>query len=165
MIAVLPLQDNRMADFEPLFKAYYEELDCDADAQETIDACVLPDVLAGMIFVDIIYEDDVPCGFAIRQIDTMDNDWCWREGWGDIREMYISPASRRKGLGKFLLFTEEMKLREAGAKEAYCLPVEEAEPFFAACGYVKTDQYDSDTDCYVFEKPDLNNHECGGCAK
>ncbi|MCD8307084.1 MAG: GNAT family N-acetyltransferase [Clostridia bacterium] len=164
MVAVLPLQDNRLADFEPLFKAYYEELDCEDDAQETLDGYVMPDIMAGMIFVDLIYEDDVPCGFAIRQTDDIDNDWCWREGWGDIREMYIAPGFRRRGLGRFLLYTAEMKLREAGATQAYCLPVPEAEGFFAACGYAKTDQYDTDTECYVFEKLDLCNHECG-CAK
>ncbi|MCD8294525.1 MAG: GNAT family N-acetyltransferase [Clostridia bacterium] len=165
MIAVLPLQDIRMNDFEPLFIAYYEELDCEDDAKETLDGYVMPDVLAGLIFVDLIYDEDVPCGFAIRQIDDIDNDWCWREGWGDIREMYIAPDFRRKGLGKFLLYTEEMKLREAGATKSYCLPVVESEPFFAACGYEKTDEFDSGTACYVFEKPDLSNHECGGCAK
>lgn len=163
MIHVTPLKDDRMQDFEKLFKAYYEELDCEDDPSETLTGYVMPDVLAGLIFVDLIYEDEVPAGFAIRQIDDIDNDWCWREGWGDIREMYIAPSHRKNGLGKFLLYTEEMKMRESGATKSYCLPTDESASFFTACGYIKTEEYDTDTECYVYEKLNINNHECGGC--
>ena len=53
-----------------------------------------------------------------------------------------------------------MKLKEAGAKKSYCLPYAKAIPFFTACGYKKTDDYNSELDCFVYEKPSLNNCDC-----
>lgn len=159
MIKVTPLTDDKRGIFEKLFADYYNELGCDDDTAHLTDEYIIPDLLAGLINVELIYEDR-PAGFVIRQIDDIDNEWCFREGWGDVREIYIAPDFRRRGLGKFLLYTAELKLREAGAEKAYCLPVKGSEEFFAACGYAKTDEYDEEFDCFVYEKNNLNNCDC-----
>ncbi len=159
MIKIAPLTDDKLGIFEKLFADYYNELGCDDDTAQLIDEYVIPDLLAGLINVEIIYDGE-PVGFAIRQIDDIDNDWCYREGWGNIREIYISPLFRRKGLGKFLLYTAEMKLKESGANRAYCLPAEGSEDFFAACGYLKSDEYDDEFGCFVWEKFGLDNGDC-----
>lgn len=160
MICVTSLTDETRGVFEKLFAAYYEELGCEEDSAHLVEEYVIPDLLAGLLQAEMLYDDGTPVGFVIRQIDDIDNEWCFREGWGDIRELYIVPSLRRQGLGKFLLYTAEMKLKEAGADKAYCLPAAGTEGFFTACGYQKTDEYDDEFDCYVYEKHDLNNCEC-----
>lgn len=159
MIHITPLTDDKREVFEKLFAEYYAELGCDDNTGHLVDEYIIPDLIAGLIGVDLIYDGE-PVGFAIRQIDDIDNEWCYREGWGDIREIYIEPSRRRCGLGKFLLYTEELKLKEAGANKTYCLPAKGAESFFEVCGYTKTDEYDDEFDCFIYEKYDLNNCEC-----
>ncbi len=160
MLHVTALNERSRDEFCRLFDSYYKELDCDDDTAHLLDEYVLPDCLAGLIRIYMIYENDEAAGFVIFQIDDIDNDWNLKEGWGDIREIYISPSHRRKGLGKFLLYSAEMFLKENGADRAYCLPYKKAEQFFTDCGYKKTDVYNGDFDCFVYEKLSLENCEC-----
>ena len=157
MIKVSPLCDKFAEQFKEMFSQYYAELDCADDTAHLVDEYIIPDLLAGLLRIDLLEVDGVLCGFVIYQIDDIVNEWNLKEGWGDIREIYISPSHRRKGNGRFLLYSAEMKLREAGAKSAYCLPYESAVPFFTACGYSKTDEYCEDLDCNIFEKNSLIN--------
>ena len=159
MLRVYPLKDTDKKVFEKLFKDYYAELDCADDTAHLIDEYIIPDMLAGLLHIDLIADDDEICGFIIYQIDDIVNDWNLKEGFGDIREIYISPSRRRKGLGKFLLLSAEMKLKEAKAEKTYCLPYEKAIPFFVACGYSNSNEYCEDLDCFIFEKNKLG----GGC--
>ena len=157
MLHVFPLKDTDKAIFEKLFKEYYSELGCTDDTAHLIDEYILPDMLASLLHIDLISDDGEICGFSIYQIDDIVNDWNLKEGWGDIREIYITPSRRRTGIGKFLLYSAEMKLKEAGADRAYCLPYEKAIPFFTACGYCNSNEYCDDLDCFVFEKNNLKN--------
>lgn len=157
MIKVIPLNDILKDKFTKLFTDYYTELGCTDNIPHLIDEYIIPDLLAGIIKIDILHDGENYAGFVIYQIDDIDNDWNLKEGWGDIREIYVVPSSRRQGLGKFLLYTAEMKLKESGASKAYCLPYEASAPFFTACGYVKTDEYNDELECEVYEKADLSN--------
>ena len=157
MLYVHPLKDTDRQSFEKLFKEYYAELDCADDTAHLVDEYILPDMLAGLMHVDLMEEDGDICGFVIYQIDDIENEWNLKEGWGDIREIYITPSRRGKGLGKFLLYSAEMKLREAGAKRSYCLPYAGAVPFFTACGYADSLVYCDDLGCNIFEKNSLIN--------
>lgn len=162
MLQISPLTDKTKKEFEMLFAAYYAELGCEDDVEHLLKEYILPDLLAGLIKIDILSDDKVYAGFVIYQTDDIVNDWNFKEGWGDIREIYVAPARRRQGFGKFLLYTAEMKLKESGAKKCYALPAEGSEEFFTACGYKKTEDYSEDLDCFIYEKYDLNNCECGG---
>lgn len=146
------MNDRYREDFGKMFADYYDELGCDEDAVHLVDEYVLPDLLAGLLKVDLIEEDGLVCGFCIYQIDEPGNDWCFKDGWGDIREIYIVMSKRRSGLGKFLLFTAEMRLAEAGAKDVYALPEGESANFFADCGYDLTDDVCAELECNVFTK-------------
>ena len=157
MLKVYPLKDTDRENFEKLFKEYYAELDCADNTAHLVDEYIIPDLLAGLLHVDLIKEDSVLCGFVIYQIDDIVNEWNLKEGWGDIREIYLIPSHRGKGLGKFLLYSAELKLKEAGAQKAYCLPYESAIPFFTACGYADSSVYCEDLDCNIFEKNSLDN--------
>ena len=157
MIKVTPLSDKTQAEFAKLFENYYKELDCGEDVPHLLDEYVMPDLKAGLISADVLEEDGVFAGFCVYQRDDIDNEFCLREGWGDIREIYVIPSRRCQGLGRFLLYTAEMRLRERGTEKAYCLPNDGAENFFQACGYFKTNLYNEEFDCFVYEKKDLNN--------
>lgn len=161
MLHISPLRDDTREVFEKLFTSYYSELGCDDDCAHLLNEYVIPDLLAGLIHIDVLKDGDEFAGFVIYQTDDITNDWNFKEGWGDVREIYVIPSLRRRGLGKFMLYTAEMKLKESGTEKAYVLPSESAEAFFEACGYKKTDGYNSDLDCNVFEKTNLNNCECG----
>ena len=157
MISVFPLSDETQKAFEKLFTDYYTELDCGENIPHLLEEYILPDLLAGLIKIDILKDGEAYAGFVIYQKDDIDNEWNFKEGWGDIREIYVAPSHRRQGLGKFLLYTAEMKLKEAGTQKAYCLPVEGAEGFFTACGYTRANEYSEDLDTFVYEKTNLNN--------
>ena len=160
MIKVSPLSDATQKEFEKLFADYYAELGCDDNVPHLLEEYILPDLLAGLIKIDILKDSEIYAGFVVYQTDDSDNEWNFKEGWGDIREIYVSPSRRRQGLGKLLLYTAEMKLKEAGTQKAYCLPAEGAEEFFTACGYERGNEYSEDIDAFVYEKTDLNS-KCG----
>lgn len=162
MIKVFPLNDKYAEIFGKMFADYYEELGCDEDAEHLVEEYVLPDLLAGLLRADLIEEDGAPCGFCIYQKDEPGNEWNFKDGWGDIREIYIVAAKRRRGLGKFLLMTAEMRLKEAGAENVYALPVSEAADFFADCGYELTDEVCADLDCNVYAKKLAACNCCNG---
>lgn len=162
MLKVSALNDTMQGGFLKLFEDYYKELGCDDDCAHLVDEYIIPDLLAGLLHVDMLQENETLCGFVIYQKDDIDNEWNFLEGWGDIREIYILPSYRRKGYGKFLLYTAEMKLKEGGIDRAYALPGLGAEDFFKACGYAPSDDYCPELDCLAFKKTNLNNCECGG---
>ncbi|MDE7083368.1 MAG: GNAT family N-acetyltransferase [Clostridia bacterium] len=157
MLQVSPINDKTQNEFEKLFAEYYSELDCGEDVPHLLKEYIIPDLLAGLIKIDILKDGKVFAGFVIYQKDDIDNEWNFKEGWGDIREIFVIPSLRRQGLGKFLLYTAEMKLKEAGAEKSYCLPVDGTEGFFSACGYNRGNEYSEELDTFVYEKKDLNN--------
>ncbi len=160
MLTVSPLCDGTLDKFIELFADYYNELGCDENVPHLVEEYILPDLLTGLLSIDMLKHDETFAGFVIYQTDDINNDWNFKEGWGNIREIYVTPSLRRRGLGKFLLYTAEMKLKEKGTEKSYCLPDERAEEFFTACGYTKTDGYNSELDCFVYEKLSLNNCDC-----
>lgn len=160
MLQVSPLQDNTLEQFKKLFSDYYRELGCEDDCTHLLDEYILPDLLAGLIKIDVLREAGVPSGFIIYQIDDITGDWNLKEGWADIREIYVISSLRLSGAGRLLLYTAEMKLREAGATSSYALPTESSVPFFVSCGYTETDEYNPDLDCKIYVKENLHN-TCG----
>lgn len=162
MVRVFPLNDKYEKAFGKMFSDYYEELGCDEDADHLVNEYILPDLLAGLLRVDLIEEDGALCGFCIYQTDKPGNDWDFKDGWGDIREIYIVVSRRRKGLGKFLLYTAEMRLKESGVKDIYTAADGDAINFFAACGYELTDEECSELDCNVLVKK--NGNGCKDCG-
>lgn len=160
MLHVFPLTSDTQAQFEKLFSDYYAELGCDDDVPHLLSEYVICDLLAGLIKIELIKDGETFAGFVIYQIDDIDNEWNKKEGWGDIREIYVVPPLRCRGLGRFLLYTAEFKLRESGADKCYALPSEGSEKFFEACGYAKSREYDEDLECFAYHKLNLDNKCC-----
>ena len=152
MIKIAPLDKNYISAFKRLFTDYYTELDCGEDVEHLLNEYVLPDFEAGLIKVGLALDGKDAVGFIIYQIDDIDNEWNYKEGWGDIREIFVKPASRRKGFARALIESAEVHLKISGAQKAYCLPLGSAIPLFTACGYKSTANYDEEFDCFIFEK-------------
>lgn len=162
MLKCYALKDTHREIFCKLFADYYEELGCDDNVPHLLEEYVLPDYLAGLLSIDLIDDDGQTAGFIIYQTDGIANEWCMKEGLGNVREIYVAPSRRRCGLGRLMLFNAEMKLRESGVSAAYTLPYEEAIPFFTACGYADSGQYCDELDCNFYVKENLDN-TCKHC--
>jgi GNAT superfamily N-acetyltransferase len=152
MLKIYPLKENSLDKFKELFTDYYEELGCDEDIEHLLDEYVIVDYVSGLLKIDMLDDGGICSGFVIYQIDEITNEWNFKEGWGDIREIYVAKDKRGQGFGKFMLFTAEMKLKESGAEKFYVLPYEEACPFFRACGYSDSGESSEDLDCPVYIK-------------
>lgn len=145
-------EENDCEAFKQLFAEYYAELDCEDDPLHLFDEYVLPDLRAGLFEVAVAECDGQVCGFTVYQIDDLINDWNFKEGCGDLRELFVSPAVRGRGLGGMLLGFCEQRLIKLGAREIYTLPVEESEAFFTKHGYADTGEYCAEADNKVFGK-------------
>lgn len=151
-MTVREISNADLSAFEKLFCDYYSELDCEDDPLHLFNEYVAPDLKAELFRVGVAVEDGEVVGFVIFQIDDVINDWNFKEGCGDVREIYVAPAQRKKGLGRALLQYAEAELNLSGADEIYTLPVEESEKFFLKCGYADTGEYCAEADNKVFGK-------------
>lgn len=151
-MTVKPIQEKHYTLFEKLFCDYYAELDCEDDPLHLFTEYVLPDLKAGLFGAAGCFDGETLTGFVIYQIDDPVNDWNFKDGDGDIRELYIAPAYRLKGAGAQLCAYAESALKAQGATEIYLLPTEESEDFFIKCGYGFGGEYCEDTDGKVYFK-------------
>ena len=146
------IEEKDYDQFEELFISYYEELDCEDEPCHLFDEYVLPDLKAQLFSVAVACEGEKLTGFVIFQTDSPENEWCFKEGDGDIREIYIIPSHRKRGIGRKLLTFAETCLTQNGVKGVYVLPTEESENFFTHCGYCDNGDYCAELDNKVFEK-------------
>lgn len=151
-MTVRDINENDYRAFEKLFCDYYAELDCEDDPLHLFVEYVLPDLKAELFRVAVCANGDDIAGFIIFQIDDVINDWNFKEGCGDIRELYVVPAQRRKGVGRALIVYAERELIKSGVEEIYTLPTEDSETFFIKCGYSDTGEYCAEADNKVFGK-------------
>ncbi len=152
MPQILTLNENYVDGFEKLFTAYYTELDCGEDIPHLLDEYVIPDFKAGLISIQLLKDGEVFAGFVIYQKDDLNHEWNLREGWGDVREIYVTPSHRRAGFGKALLLAAECDMKGLGVDKCYCLPTDESVKFFETCGYMRGNLYNEELDCFVYEK-------------
>ena len=141
-----------MPAFRGMFCDYFKELNCEDEPLSLFDECVAPDMSARLLSAAVAENQSGVCAFIIFQIDDVINDWCYAEGKGDLREIFVAKGERRKGLGRALISFAERELKIAGAREAYLLPTDETEGFFAACGYADFGEYCAELDSKVFGK-------------
>lgn len=144
--------DKDLPSFKKLFCDYYKELDCDDEPLPLFDDCIAPDFKAHLLNAAATVDGGEVCAFVIFQIDDVINDWCFAEGKGDVREIFVKKDKRRKGVGRALLNFAESELRKAGANDVYLLPTDETESFFISCGYGDIGEYCAELDCKVFGK-------------
>jgi len=134
MTEIVRFEESVRAAFDGLFVRYF----IDDLPEEVIRAKICPFLFEswkrGVMEIFLARGEDRHIGFGICQIDRPESDWCKRPGWGFIREFYVDPAFRRRGVGRALCARIEDRLREMGAARAY-LTSGGAVPFWLALGY------------------------------
>ncbi len=96
-----------------------------------------------VVFIDVIEEDNQLVGFAIYQIDTPQSDWCKKQGWGFIREVYVQKEYRGLGYGYKLAKEVEQVFCEKNIKDVY-LKTDDAILFWEKCNYVDIGEVDEE---------------------
>ncbi|MCL2342821.1 MAG: GNAT family N-acetyltransferase [Firmicutes bacterium] len=106
---------------------------------------------AEIVFIDLLTADGEAQGFILYQIDSPESDWCIKEGYGFIRELYVAADFRRSGHGKALAVHAETRLRQRGVPGIY-LTTDEAMEFWAKMGYRDSGEVCSENDGRIFVK-------------
>lgn len=147
-------------EFKELLKAYLDEIfeETGVIISEDLVNQALVEIIGNLesdlrIWAYLCYEEDKAIGFVIAQIDEIGAQWCLKPGYGLIREFYIEPEYRRKGLGKAMyVFIEEI-LKKEEVKIIY-LTTDSAAGigFWQSQGYKFTGEICSLNNSGVFEK-------------
>jgi len=93
-------------------------------------------VKAGIIYLDLLLLDDTPIGFIMYQVDSPKSNWCEKEGYGFIREMYIHKDHRKQGYGKIVVAHAESELKKLFVPYIYL--TSSNDPFWLSVGYANT---------------------------
>ena len=105
-----------------------------------------------VVLIDLLLCEEELCGFIIYQIDSKESDWCYREGFGLIRELYIKKAYRAKGLSARLVNHAEKSLIEMSATKSYVTTGSETSRFWDKMGYKGNGEICSINDSYILIK-------------
>ena len=151
-MTVRPIEKRDYTAFRSMFTDYFNELDCEDDPECTFDEYLLPDFESGGFSVAVAEENGAVIGFVIYQIDELIGEWNFKEGWGDVREMFVAFEHRGRGIGSALLKYAEDALLNEGADGVYLLPVEEYEEYFLHRGYEDCGEVCKALTAKVFQK-------------
>jgi len=105
-----------------------------------------------IVFLDILIIDDAAKGFILYQVDSPESDWCVKEGYGTIRELYISADLRYAGYGRALASYAESRLNLKNINGLYLTSEDEAMGFWAKMGYRDSGEICSENDSPIFVK-------------
>lgn len=92
-----------------------------------------------VVFLDLMKINSKSIGFIMYQIDSPKSDWCQKEGFGFIREVYVDKELRNQGLGKFLVSHAEQSLKDKNVEQIY-LTSDNNATFWNQCGYTITNE-------------------------
>ncbi len=95
------------------------------------------EVREGILHIAVATEAEI-LGFSVYQIDTEASDWCKRPGWGMIREFYVVPTARRRGIGRMLSDFSTAHLLRLGAAGLYLTSDPHSVQFWTSCGFRPT---------------------------
>ncbi|MCL2575488.1 MAG: GNAT family N-acetyltransferase [Defluviitaleaceae bacterium] len=102
-------------------------------------------------WIFIARDDGVLAGFIIAHIDRFHKDWCQRDGWGLIREIYVAPEYRKKGIGVELVAKAEAEMAHFKPL-GYYLTCDSGTPFWEKVGYANTGEIEEINDSYIYVK-------------
>jgi len=143
-----------LQEFTNMFITYFRddfEIEISDTGAKKLCKKISEDVLSGILKLDLLIVDDKSIGFINSQVDTPKSDWCEREGWGFIREMYIHKQYRGNGLGiKFVDYLEEA-FHNKGVDKIY-LTSDDSGKFWTACGYEDSGDISRINKHPIFEK-------------
>ena len=106
---------------------------------------------AEVVFIDILTIDDAAQGFILYQIDSPESDWCVKEGYGFIRELYVAANLRGRGYGKALVSHAESQLKRRCVPRIY-LTTDDATDFWIKMNYQDSGEICSSNNMPIFIK-------------
>lgn len=109
------------------------------------------EVLTGILGLDLLIIEGHPIGFINSQVDSDKSDWCEREGWGFIREVYVRKDHRGQDLGMRLVHHVEENFYKQGINNVY-LTSDDSKEFWIACGYEDSGKVSTINKDPLFEK-------------
>ena len=151
---IRPYEDSDFDAFRTMFGDYFAN-DFQMPLSEADLTKVCTDIARDLrvvpqLFLDLAVVDGAPVGFIAYQVDSPASDWCEREGWGMVRELYVVPARRRQGHGRALAAHAADVLTALGVPGLYLTGDDAAEAFWTALGYRPTAQICARNDCRIY---------------
>lgn len=142
-----------------LFKAYCDDIYSDEPENKMSDYSIMQ--FFEWILNDCNYEDgwiflavDARgqfVGFIFAHIDRPEKGWCAKEGWGCIREIYVTPKFRQKGTGESLIKHSESAMAAFNPKGHY-LTSDNNDLFWNKAGYFFDGEIEKLNNSRVFAK-------------
>jgi GNAT superfamily N-acetyltransferase len=151
---------NYYDEFLEMLSEYFDEIFSDKP-EENIPKKYLPKIINIIIdeskkcplWVYLCIHNNKVIGFVIAQIDTKENVLCKREGWGFIREFYITQHCRRKGYASQMCKFIENVVYANGAKDIYLTANRNTgEPFWESMEYIYSGITDEKNGNKIYEK-------------
>ncbi|MDR2687256.1 MAG: GNAT family N-acetyltransferase [Oscillospiraceae bacterium] len=126
-----------------LLVQYFAELDY-ANPKDAVPPSAVPKILSivadclaqGEFWTYLARDGGALRGFVIAQVDGEGKDWCKRPGWGFIRELYVAPSHRGKGVAGKLVRRAECSILQSGASRVYLTT--DLTGFWEAMGYTNS---------------------------
>lgn len=124
---------------EMLYVCFTQDYKIPLNKNQLEDLCleITQQFLRYILSIDLLIIDDAPKGFVIYQIDSKDSDWCEKEGYGFIRELYVAADLRGAGHGRSLVSHAEKRMKDKAVPGIY-LTTDETTGFWAKIGYRDT---------------------------
>lgn len=153
-IEIKKFKKEDLQDFTNMFVTYFRddfEIEISDTGVKKLCEKISKDVLSNILELDLLIIDGKSIGFINSQVDTAKSDWCERDGWGFIREVYIHKNYRGYGLGiKLVKHVEETFYRRSVDK--IYLTSDDSGKFWTACGYKKFGEISRLNNDPIFEK-------------
>lgn len=141
-------------DFRGMFTTYFrDDFGIKISDEDVVRLCgqISRDIQSGILYLDLLTVDGSCVGFINSQVDSPKSDWCEREGWGFIREMYVHKTYRRQNLGLKMVSHCEEALYKRGIEKIY-LTSDNSGHFWTACGYTASKKKSQSNDHPIYEK-------------
>ena len=140
--------------FKEMFGEYFlNDFNIELTEKELENICreITQKVKENILFLDLLMLNNSAKGFIIYQIDSPSSDWCEKEGYGFIRELFIAADFRKKGYGKDLAVYAENKLWDLSVPYIY-LTAYESKNFWIKTGYQDSGEVSAKNDDRIYIK-------------
>lgn len=138
--AIKAIKEPDYESFVNMFNSYFlDDFKIELEHSKIEEICldIMERTKKQVIFLDLMKINNKSIGFIIYQIDSPESDWCQKEGFGFIREVYIDKELRKQGLGKLLVAHVEQALKDKNIEQIY-LTSGDSGLFWSQCGYKTT---------------------------
>jgi len=157
IVSYNPFNPAQESALRHLLVQYFAGLDYD-NPKDAVPPSAVPKILSliaeslarGGFWAYLARERDMLCGFVIAQIDGKGKDWRKRPGWGFIRELYVAPSYRGKGIAGKLVRRAEASILQGGASQVYLTT--NLVGFWEAMGYIDSGEVYPGNGGKIYEK-------------